>query len=209
MAAPTRANDSLSRRGFLAGLTAASAAAVLSRHALADPQDAIAKPNSVFNGVHVGCITYSYRGKINSAEDTLKAFIEDGLSETELMDGPIRLYAGISAGGGRRGGANGAPATPPPAMSDEQRESHLAKCRELRKMYNDAGVNIHCEKLPFGKTDEEIEFDFEVAKALGVKAITTERSGRSWLAGSPLRREAQDLGGVPQPHQQRAGDRQP
>ena len=172
---------SLTRRGFLGGLTVAGAAAVFARRSLAAGIQESAsgkKPNSVFNGVHIGCITYSYRGEKNSAEDTLKALIEDDLSETELMDGPIRMYAGISAGGGRgrRGGAN-AQATPPPSdeQKAKQREDQLAKCRELRKMYNDAGVNIHCEKLPFGQTDDEINFDFEVAKALGAKAITTER----------------------------------
>jgi hypothetical protein len=110
MTTRTSATDSLSRRGFLAGLTAAGVVAVLARRTLAtatlaEPQSSVSKPNSVFNGVHIGCITYSYRGGINTAEDTLKALIEDGLSETELMDGPIRLYAGISGGGGGRGDA--------------------------------------------------------------------------------------------------------
>ena len=61
-----------------------------------------AKPNSVFKGVRIGCITYSYRGGINSAEDTLKALIQDGLSEVELMGGPIQSYAGIGGPGRRR-----------------------------------------------------------------------------------------------------------
>ena len=43
-------------------------------------------------------------------------------------------------------------------------------------MYNDAGVNIHLHKIGFGKSDEEIDFNFEVAKALGCVGITTERS---------------------------------
>jgi hypothetical protein len=62
------------------------------------------RPNSVFNGVRIGCITYSYRGEINSAEDTLKALIEDGLSEVEMMDGPIRSYTGMAGGGRGRPG---------------------------------------------------------------------------------------------------------
>ena len=37
-------------------------------------------------------------------------------------------------------------------------------------MYNDAGVNIHLEKLGFGRSDEEIDFNFQVAKALGCVA---------------------------------------
>ena len=175
---------SVSRRGFLHSLTAAGTAAALARSslgALADQASEV-KPDSVFGGVHIGCITYSYRGSINTAEDTLKALLEDGLSECELMDGPIRAFTGISVGGrggrGRRGGA--AQQTTKPALSDveraQQRSAQLAKCVDLRKTYNDAGVNIHCEKLPFGQSDEDIEFSFQVAKALGCKAITTERS---------------------------------
>ena len=41
---------------------------------------------------------YSYRGAIETAEDTLKALIEDGLSEVELMEGPIRSFAGMGGG---------------------------------------------------------------------------------------------------------------
>jgi sugar phosphate isomerase/epimerase len=43
-------------------------------------------------------------------------------------------------------------------------------------MYNDAGVNIHIHKCPFGGTEDGINFNFELAKALGCKAVTTERS---------------------------------
>jgi sugar phosphate isomerase/epimerase len=43
-------------------------------------------------------------------------------------------------------------------------------------MFNDAGVNIHIHKVPFGQTDDDIDFNFQIAKALGCKAITTERN---------------------------------
>jgi sugar phosphate isomerase/epimerase len=132
------------------------------------------KPNSVFNGVRIGCISYSYRGgDINTAEETLNALLQDGLSEVELMDGPIRSFAGIR-GGGR--GRPGSPAQTPPKPTDAEREAQLAKCRELRKIYNDAGVTIHLHKIPFGQSDEEIDFNFLVAKALGCVGITMERS---------------------------------
>ena len=155
------------RRAFLGGAATVAACALMPRGVLG--ADA-AKPNSVFGGVRIGCITYSYRGEISSAEDTLKALIEDGLSEVELMDGPIRSYAGI-AGGGR-----GGPGQRQPAPTDRQRQAQLARCAELRKMYNDAGVNIHIHKIPFGQSDEAIEFNFQVAKALGCVGITLERS---------------------------------
>jgi sugar phosphate isomerase/epimerase len=152
------------RRAFLGGAAALAAGALVPGRVVgADaPLTAtvVSRPNSVFNGVRIGCITYSYRGDINSAEDTLKALIADGLSEVELMGGPIQAYAGLDSGGGRKGD---------PA-------EHLAKCRDLRKMYNDAGVNIHIDKIGFGQSDEEIDFNFQVAKALGCVGITTERS---------------------------------
>lgn len=168
-----------SRRAFLARASSLAAFAMVSPRLWAAASTEAArpagKPNSVFNGVRIGCITYSYRGgKINTAEETLAALLQDGLSEVELMDGPIRTYAGIR-GGGRRG-RNGAPPETPPQPTDAEREAQLAKCRELRKMYNDAGVNIHIHKLPFGQSNEEIDFNFLVAKALGCVGITTERS---------------------------------
>lgn len=163
---PTNFYDSrTSRRTFLGGTAALTAIGLLGRQALAEET---AKPNSVFHGVRIGCITYSYRGEVESAEDTLRALIEDGLSEVELMGGPIQSFAGIRDRG-RRGESSD-------KHSDAQRRVQLEKCEELRKLYNNAGVNIHIHKMDFGQSDDEIEFSFLVAKALGCVGITTERS---------------------------------
>jgi sugar phosphate isomerase/epimerase len=171
-------SNSYSRRGFIQASAVAAGAIVSGRlwggDSLAMAAAASGKPNSVINGVRIGCITYSYRGGITTAEDTLKALLRDGLSEVELMGGPIQAYAGLR--GAPAKGRKGVPAPQPAKLTDAQRETQLAKCRELRKMYNDAGVNIHLEKIGFGQSDEEIEFNFQVAKALGCVGITTERS---------------------------------
>jgi sugar phosphate isomerase/epimerase len=165
----------INRREFLSGAAAAAATALLAARGLADdvPPPTGPKPDSVMSGVRVGCITYSYRGGVETAQYTLDCLLKDGLSETELMDGPIRSFAGITTG--RRRGAATQPATGDADLA-ALRAKQLAKCAQIRKMYNDAGVNIHIHKFPFGQTDEEIDFNFEVAKALGCKAITTERS---------------------------------
>jgi sugar phosphate isomerase/epimerase len=173
------------RRAFLGSTAVLAASAVLPRSVFGAAAD---KPNSVFHGVRIGCITYSYRGGPDTAEYTLDCLLKDGLSETELMGGPIRTFAGITSGrGGRRRGrgdgeGKGAPKAAPPPVSDADRaklrETQLARCAQLRKMYNDAGVNIHIHKFPFGPTDDDIDFNFEIAKALGCKAITTERNDR-------------------------------
>ena len=157
------------RREFLGSATALAASLALPR--LAPAAD---KPNSVFDGVRIGCITYSYRSMANTADETLQALLAGGLSEVELMGGPIQQFAGIAGGGGKK--AKGAPAASGAAPTDEQRAAQLAKCRELRKIYNDAGVNIHIHKMGFGASDEEIDFSFQVAKALGCTGVSLERN---------------------------------
>jgi sugar phosphate isomerase/epimerase len=151
---PSTIMNRISRRNFIGTAAAAAAGLTLPQRAFAE-----AKPNSVFSGVRIGTITYSYRSMAKTAEETLKALLEDGISETELMGGPIQDFTGIKG-----------PAT------DAEREQQLAKCRELRKLYNDAGVNIHIHKMGFGQSDEEIEFSFLVAKELGCTGVTTERN---------------------------------
>ena len=163
----TMVDHKATRRAFLGGAAVVAAGAVMPRGARGADE---ARPNSVFNGVRIGCITYSYRGAIETAEDTLKALIEDGLSEAELMDGPIRSFAGM--GGGPRQAAGKSANRPTEAL----RQAQLDRCKALRKMYNDAGVTIHAQKIPFGPSDEDIDFNFEVARALGCTAITLERS---------------------------------
>jgi sugar phosphate isomerase/epimerase len=53
----------------------------------------------------------------------------------------------------------------------------IDKFVQLRKMFNDAGVNIHIVKWsPARWSDEEIDYAFKTAKAMGAKAITDEFS---------------------------------
>jgi len=149
------------RRSFLGGAAALAASTLLPKQLLGADAAKAGKPNSVFNGVRIGCISYSYRGVVNTADETIKALTQDGLSEVELMGGPIQSFAGL-------GGKD--------KPTDAQREAQLAKCRALRKLFNDAGITIHLEKLGFGRSDDEIDFHFEIAKALGCVGITIERS---------------------------------
>src|SRR6187401_2954416 len=107
---------SYTRREFgklaLAGLPAA---AVIGNSQSIFGAFAQAKPNSVFNGVQIGTITYSYRSMPDqSAEATLKYILDSGISAIELMGGPAESFAGAPSGrgGGAGRGAAGAPAAP-------------------------------------------------------------------------------------------------
>src|SRR6185295_2718690 len=109
-------NTLLTRRIILGGAAGLATHAIMPRTIFGADET---KPNSVFNGVRVGCITYSYRGGADTAEYTLECLLKDGLSETELMDGPIRSYAGLPARAGRgKKGEKGEDAKPAPIDAD-------------------------------------------------------------------------------------------
>jgi sugar phosphate isomerase/epimerase len=148
------------------------------------------KPNSLINGVQLGAITYSYRSmRDQSAEATLQYVIDSGISAIELMDGPAEAFAGKpSAGPGGGRGGRGVQLTP--EQQAEQRAARQAaqaalkawrtsvsmdKYKALRKMYNDAGVSIYAVKiLSPTMSDEEFEYVFNVAEALGCTHTTLE-----------------------------------
>ncbi|MBS1812444.1 MAG: sugar phosphate isomerase/epimerase [Acidobacteria bacterium] len=95
------------------------------------------------------------------------------------------------APGGRAPGAGGPPAGGRPPMSPEQQAAmqkraedmrkwrlsvSMDKYKAIRKQYDDAGVTIHIVKFGLNSSmpAEEIDYCFNVAKALGCKAITCE-----------------------------------
>lgn len=169
-----------------------------------------AKPNSNFDGVQIGVITYSYRSMpgANDAQALLKYIVDSGISGIELMGPAAEIYAGSPAPVGRGGGgrALGGPGGPPPGgqaggpggrgrapLTPEQQAAQQARAAELkawrlsvsmdkyktlRKMYNDAGVNIYAFKLEPNPnmSDEEYDYIFHVADTLGANHVTLELS---------------------------------
>ena len=151
----------LSRRTFLSSTAALAASSVMPRFVCAAD-----KPNSCFGGVQIGVITYSYRSLPGSAEDLLKYVRQCGISSIELMGGPAEQFAGAPAD--RK------------ALLDWRLSVSMDRFKDLRKMYNDAGVNIHIVKFGDignpGMPDAQIDYYFNVAKALGARGITRELS---------------------------------
>ena len=178
-----KSSKTLSRRKFIETTIAAGAALSLTPLAFSC---ATSDSGSKFGGVQIGVITYSWRSMPSSAEDILKYCIEGQISSIELMGNVAEDYAGIPE----------MPARPPRGVeqSDEEREAYemvrdaaivsqkewrlsnnMEKYKELRKMYNDAGVNIHIVKFaPARWSDEEIDYAFKAAKVMGAKGITNE-----------------------------------
>jgi sugar phosphate isomerase/epimerase len=179
------ANLTFSRRRFL-GTTAGAAALALmpfnDSYALGKKPK---KPHSKVNGVQLGLTTYCYRSIPHSLEEVLQYVLTSGVNSLEMRS---VLEEGL-----------GIPQAPPPpprgvTLTDAQkaeRAKAMAELKEaqrkwrlslpmekytaIRKMYNKAGVDIHIAKfVPSAWTDEEIDYAYNAAKALGAYGITDE-----------------------------------
>jgi sugar phosphate isomerase/epimerase len=92
---------------------------------------------------------------------------------------PAAARAGAPAPGGGGGGRGRGPQTPEQiAATEAERKWRLGLSmdifKELRKLYNDAGVSIYAVKDVRDGTDEDLEYTFTVAKALGADHVTLE-----------------------------------
>ncbi len=175
----------VSRRQFFGTAAAAFSMIPMRRGAMAFPA-MVEKPNSNFGGVQIGAITYSWRSMPTAPDDIIRYCIMAGISSLELMGNVAEDYAGIPAGPPRpQRGAT---------LNDEQRAAFkkamaetaeerrkwrvsmpMEKYVELRRKFNDAGISIHIAKFsPATWSDEEIDYSFRAAAALGAKGVCNE-----------------------------------
>ncbi len=176
-------SNQLSRRRFLgvAAVGAATIAAGKSAFGMPAYIKHLNKPNSVFKGVQIGVITYSFRSMPGSAEQLLQYCLDANVSAVELMGEPAELFAGAPTPPSlpRRGSEAGAEAWKEHAkiMADWRVQAPMAKFEQLRRLYKDAGVKIYGYKpsaLGVNNTDAEIDYALRAAKALGANQVTVE-----------------------------------
>ena len=143
--------------------------------------------SSDYQGVQIGAISYSWRSMPSTPADIINYCKQTGISSLELMGNIAEAYAG-------------APEGPPwPENFRELDETEQAefrkqveehgklisewrineaspeKYRELRALFDEAGIHIHTVKFsPANWSDAEIDYAFESAKILGAKAVTNE-----------------------------------
>ncbi len=156
---------------------------------------ALAAVNSKFGGVQIGAITYSYRGT-NDLDTIIQMMVRSGLGEAELMSNDAEAAAGAPSQGrggpGRGPGAagRGGPRGVRPPMTEEQiaaaragsqdlRKWRLAvpmdKFKAVRKKFDAAGIDVQllCFNMGEAITDEEIDYAFQMAKAVGARALSS------------------------------------
>lgn len=182
----------ISRRQFLGKSTAAVTGLALAGSPVMGAPAIIrnlGKPNSKFNGVQIGVISYSFRSMPCNAEQLLKYCVDCNISAIELMGNTGEAFAGAPHTSTEpRVGPPGPRQEPTPEQRSEQEQKakeiaawrssvSMDKFIQLRKMYSDAGVSIYAWKpgaLGEKNSDAEIEYALRSAKALGASHVTVE-----------------------------------
>jgi sugar phosphate isomerase/epimerase len=164
-------------------------------------QETRTKPDSNFGGVQIGAITYSWRSMPGGVENIIKYCNEAGISSIELMSNDLEEYLGapknpmmamFAPPPPPKPGETAPPAGPPPRreLTSKQKDElekynqeikkwrvalQLSRFEDVRKMFDAAGIKIHIVKFsPARWSDEEIDYAFKAAKALGAKGVTEE-----------------------------------
>jgi hypothetical protein len=177
--------STISRRKFLGTTAGAAALAVVPFNYSFAVGTQIRKPNSRVNGVQLGLTTYCYRSISHGLDEVLQYVITSGVNSLEMRSvleeglgipqSPPRPAPGVVLSDAEKAERAKAAA----GLKEAQRKWRLAcpvqKYGDIRKKYNQAGVDIHIAKfVPSSWSDEEIDYAYNAAKALGAYGITDE-----------------------------------
>ena len=188
-------NNKISRRGFLSGSAAALATASIAPIATScqtTPVSSFPGLNDFgtkFNGVQIGAITYCWRSMPGGLENIIKYCKETGINSVELMSGDLETFLGAPARPAFRRPEPGQQLTPEEqAERQAAQEKYAADIKAFRlagaapeklaaakKLFDDAGIIVHTVKFePARWPDDEIDYAFATAKAIGAKAVCDE-----------------------------------
>ncbi|MGV3764255.1 sugar phosphate isomerase/epimerase family protein [Parapedobacter sp.] len=178
----TQEKISISRRRFLASTSALAIGTAMASPVWGMPayiRD-LGKPNSIFRGVQVGVITYSFRSMPSTAEDLLRYCIDANVSAVELMGPAAEAFAGAPEAPARTGNEEADKAARAEyfqTLANWRANVPMNRFKQLRKLYERAGVSIYGYKpsaLGANNTDAEIDYAFRAAKALGANQANVE-----------------------------------
>lgn len=169
-----------SRRDFTKLAFAALPGAALSP----DFARAADKPDSTVNGVTIGLnVPYCFGDHTMSGEAILANCVQLGISGVELRTQPVETFLGLPPELSTARPPKNAPKLP--EVKDKagklrawRTSVSLDRVKDFRAMYESAGVLIEIAKVDgiFKMADDEVDYAFALAKALGARAISTEIS---------------------------------
>ena len=185
--------SSKTRREFVhlafAALPAAGLLSIPSRLVAAD-----AKPDSKVAGVQIGMnVPYSFGSGVTDGDEILKNCVQLGLSGVELRAQPVELFMGAPKDliyppkKDKNAPKTDAPKTAAPKtdgvsnavkLKEWRKSAPMDRAKEFRAKWENAGVLIEIVKVDgiFKMSDDELDYAFTLAKALGGRAISSEIS---------------------------------
>jgi len=167
------------------------------------------KPNSKFEGIQIGVITYSYRSMPHDIDKLIGFCLASGISAIELMGDAVEEYAGKpTADFSWRSGPRqpmtdlqkAQVATYNKQVADWRATVSMDKFMEVKKKFDAAGIKIYAFKpnaFSPNNTDEEVSYGMRVAKVLGAKSVTLE------LPNDPM--QSKRLGALGEKHKMLVG----
>jgi sugar phosphate isomerase/epimerase len=166
----------------LAAIPASGMVGLMSRLRADEAAQFPPKVNSKVAGVQIGLnVPYSFADLQMSGPEVLSRCVQLGISGLELRTQPVEAFLGapphligpkalVAAAAGSQGVDT--------QMRNWRLSAPTERIPEFRHTYESAGVLIEIVKVDgiFRMTDGELDYVFELAKALGARAISTEIS---------------------------------
>ena len=172
-------NKDQSRRKFLASAALAGTGILIGRPT-AFGMPAYTKnqgePGSVFKGVQIGVITYSFRSMPDGIGQIVQYCKNSNVGAVELMGNAVEKFAGAPEAPDKNAGEE-AMRNYSKLRAEWREQVSVDKFRQVRKMFNDAGISIYGFKpAGFGanNSDAELDYAFNAAKTLGANQVTVE-----------------------------------
>jgi sugar phosphate isomerase/epimerase len=133
------------------------------------------------NGVQLGLnVPYSFGVPLMTGDEILSRCLQLGLSGVELRTQPVETFLGVPPALVRpdKTASKQDKAAATEKLRDWRKSAPMDKVKEFRSKYENAGVLIEIVKVDniMKMSDDEIDYEFALAKALGGRAISTEIS---------------------------------
>ena len=149
-------------------LTALPGAGLLGRYSRAWAQSAT-KPNSTFAGVQIGLnVPYNFGSRDMNADELLDRCVKLNVSAVEMRSQPVESFLGSPAANGQKADAGD--------VRTWRTSLQMDRVAAFRRKFEDAGVMIEIVKFDgiYDMSDAEVDYCFNLARALGAKAISCE-----------------------------------
>ena len=128
-----------------------------------------ARPNSKFAGVQVGMnVPYNFGSRDMNAAELLDRCLKLNVSAVEMRSQPVESFLGSPAANGQKVAAE--------EVRKWRQSIAMDRVAPFRKKFEDAGVAIEIVKFDgiYNMSDDEVNYCFSLARALGAKAISCE-----------------------------------